>query len=135
MWGWVEDIVNWADDSVGSTRRERRTRQAEYDAQHAPGGQFQDPESAALLAANKLPDDFDLLIREAMFAAAKPETSARAATFTTGPRGLEGPLAGVESLSEAVPGSNRGNRRIRGSPDDVIIQRPPAPVPVTPTRW
>jgi hypothetical protein len=60
--------------------------------------------AAAQAAANALPDDFDLLIREAMFASLdKKPVTARQSTFTAGPRGLEGPAGAAADLT--VPGS------------------------------
>ena len=58
---------------------------------------------AAQDVANLLPDEFDLLVREAMYSAVKSE-SARTATFTTGPRGIEGPMKNIAQAKARVPG-------------------------------
>lgn len=71
LWGRAK---GWADDQIGETRREHQKRKAE-----------------AQLRANSRPDDFDVLLREAAFSAAKQENSALSRTFATTPGGIEGP--------------------------------------------
>jgi hypothetical protein len=97
----VADAVDWAGENIKPAGHSAKEAAEEASAgMEAAVAQA----AAAQAAANALPDDFDLLIREAMFSALdRKPVSDRQATFTAGPRGLEGPAGAASDLT--VPGS------------------------------
>jgi hypothetical protein len=95
----VGDAVDWAGENIKPAGR-----RAKEDAEDAIAGMEAGQLAIDQAAANALPDEFDLLIREAMFSALdRKPVSDRQATFTAGPRGLEGPAGAASDLT--VPGS------------------------------
>jgi hypothetical protein len=86
------EVVDPVVDAV--TGRGQREEAEKVKAEAAAAGEAA-ADRTRWLAGGGMPDEFDLLLREAMFAATGDEKSARARTFTTTPRGIQGPFKSV----------------------------------------